>query len=379
MSNISTAQEGSSAYITVFPIIVFVSLLLLYNLPTVAYKAKLWYNAVLYLAICNDKSWKKQIDPGTLFESHLSAGKPVKRKTIFFIRHGESTWNDTFNKGHHRSSLQFALGFIPGIVYSVGYEWFLLLTGRLDSWFYDAPISSLGISQIDELAKFLETSNPSVTEEEKKFLSILRGDPAAPKSKVVSSCLRRAVATIAICLRERFINENDSKNSSDKEMILVLPSLQEVSRNPDTLILTPPESKIQASWIEKKHDEIVPFQKMYNQCFDTSFHKGNKPFDTNGYKRMVEFCDTVFNDKAKVKKEALPTITEDYIIVGGHSIWFRSFFRSFLPENVEHVSKTRKVVNGGVIAFELMTIDTDTNGTQYMIDPKTIKVVYGGF
>jgi hypothetical protein len=86
----------------------------------------------LYFVACWDKSWKKQQDPGSIFGPHLSQGLPVERKTIYFVRHGESTWNDTFNKGKHRSVAVFLIGFVPGLIKSLLYELYLLLSGKLD-------------------------------------------------------------------------------------------------------------------------------------------------------------------------------------------------------------------------------------------------------
>ena len=40
--------------------------------------------------------------------------------------------NDTFNKGKHRSKLRFAIGFVPGLVRALTYEFYMLLVGRLD-------------------------------------------------------------------------------------------------------------------------------------------------------------------------------------------------------------------------------------------------------
>ena len=34
------------------------------------------------------------------------------------------------------------------------------------------------------------------------------------------------------------------------------------------------------------------------------------------------------------------------IIVAGHSLYFRQFFRTFLPHACEHVSKNKKIANG---------------------------------
>lgn len=93
---------------------------------------------------------------------------------------------------------------------------------------------------------------------------------------------------------------------------------------------------------------------------------GNKPISSNGLLRMLEFCNYVFGQK------------EEVIITGGHSIWFRSFFRTFLPYENSHVSKTRKIVNGGTVSFTLLKTETDT-GPKFMVDPGSILVVYGGF
>ena len=275
---------------------------------------------------------------------------------------GESTWNDTFNKGHHRSALVFVLGFIPGLIKSVMYEIYLTLTGQVDSWFFDSPISNLGLSQVDELAKFLSVDSPDAskrTKEEAEFVSILRGDAGAPSSKLLSSSLRRALSTMACSFRERL-----ARNPNDK--ILVVPSLQEISRNPDTLSITPAHHTVQASFVDRS-SKVCAFQDIYTNQTDMSLHIGNKPINTNGLKRMDEFCDFVFT-----------SVDEDNVIIGGHSIYFRSFFRTYLPYTVDHISKKRKVVNAGCVALTLLKASTP-NGDKFMIDPKSIKVIYGGF
>lgn len=175
----------------------------------------------------------------------------------------------------------------------------------------------------------------------------------------MSSPLRRAVGTLAVGFQDRL-------ESQKKQQIKVLSCLQEISRNPDTLLITPPRTPIQASWVEESALELCDFQKIYNERVDMSQHLGDKPVKTNGLIRMLEFCAFCFSGK------------DDNIIVGGHSIWFRSFFRMFLPYPVHHDAKTKKIVNGGVVTFELMKAETKA-GPTYMIDPKTVQVVYGGF
>lgn len=340
------------------PVLILVCAMLLFNLPTLIFKIGLFIRGVIYLVMCNDKSWKKPRDSKLVVGPILDAGGPVERKTIYFVRHGESTWNDTFNKGSHRSALVFAIGFVPGLIKAMLYETYIILSGKLDSWFYDAPISHLGLGQIEQLGIFF-TQAPA-NEEEAKHIAILRADPGAKPSKILCSSLRRAVSTLAFAFKDRL-------SRRPQEKILIIPPLQEISRNPDTLSITPAHATIQASWVDKT-SKVCNFQEIFWNQVDMSLHSGNKPLNTNGLKRMLAFCDFVFS----------PSVKEEYVIAGGHSIWFRSFFQMFLPYSSTHASKKKKVVNGGVVAFELIKANT-ASGPKYMIDESTIHVVYGGF
>jgi hypothetical protein len=125
------------------PGLILVCGMLLFNLPTLLYKIRMFFRGILYFVLCWDKSWKKPQDPGAIFGPHLSQGLPVERKTVYFVRHGESTWNDTFNKGHHRSTAVFVIGFIPGLVKATLYELYLLLSGKLDRYVSFVRFSNL--------------------------------------------------------------------------------------------------------------------------------------------------------------------------------------------------------------------------------------------
>ena len=116
------------------PVLVLICGMLLFNLPTLLYKSRLFLRGILYLLFCNDKKWKKPSDPGPVFAPLIkdSTKGKIDRKTIYFVRHGESTWNDTFNKGKHRSAIVFVLGFIPGLIKAVLYELYLVLSGKMD-------------------------------------------------------------------------------------------------------------------------------------------------------------------------------------------------------------------------------------------------------
>ncbi|CAB9503989.1 expressed unknown protein [Seminavis robusta] len=339
------------------PALVLICAMLVFNLPIVIYKIGLLKSTILYLLFCNDKKWKRTSDPGAVFGPHISAGKPIERKKIYFVRHGESTWNDTFNKGNHRSTAVFILGFLPGVVKAVLFEIYLVLSGKMDSWFYDSPLSQVGLKQVEELAVFMERDPPETDEE---IIKILRADPGAKPSKFVCSNLRRAISTLAGGFRERL-----GRRKVDK--ILVLPCLQEMSRNPDAQSITPAHTPIQASWMEKG-SKVCNFDDILRKHVDTSLHTGNKPIRGSGYDRMIQFCKFVFSN----------AVREEHVIAGGHSLYFKSFFQCFLPASVDHVAKNKKIKNGGVVCFELMKAKTQY-GDQFMIDPASVRVIYLGF
>lgn len=116
------------------PILILVCGMLLFNLPTLLYKTRLSVRSLLYLGLSRDKKWKKPQDPIEVFGPILKEEKKgkVERKTLYFVRHGESLWNDTFNKGKHRSTLVFVLGWVPGLVKAIIYEIYLVLSGKMD-------------------------------------------------------------------------------------------------------------------------------------------------------------------------------------------------------------------------------------------------------
>lgn len=120
---------------TLRPILILLCGMLLFNLPTVVYKIHLCVNGVLYFLFCWDKSFKQPSDPASVFGPLMNQNASViQHKTIYFVRHGESTWNDTFNKGSHRSVVRFILGFVPGLIKSLLYELYLLLSGKMDRY-----------------------------------------------------------------------------------------------------------------------------------------------------------------------------------------------------------------------------------------------------
>lgn len=351
---------SSVFYVILRPSVLVLAALLCYHLPSCLYKTRLAVKGLRYLLCCHDKSWTVPEDPTPIFDA-APPGR-IASKTVVFVRHGESTWNETFNQGSHRTFTVFLVGYLPNLCKAILYESYLLVTGKMDSWFYDAPLSELGLGQVSALGTYL-ARKPLVDDgtPESAMLALLRGDPGAPSSRLVSSNLRRALSTVAAGFAERLARRpNDD--------ILVLPCLQEISRNPDTLSITPPHTHVTPSWIEQQGSTLCDFTRTYRERCDMSAHTGNKPPDTNGLKRMSEFCRYAFDDDDHAA-----------IVCGGHSIWFRSFFQTFLPYQDHHRAKTHKIVNAGTVSFTLLRTETEQNRAVYMIDPQSVLVVYGGF
>jgi broad specificity phosphatase PhoE len=201
------------------PALILVCGMLLFNLPTLIYKSQMFLRSIAYLIFCNDKSWKKPSDPNTVVGPLLKEAPTIERKTIYFVRHGESTWNDTFHKGSRRTTQTFALGFVTGLIKATLCELYLILSGKLDSWFYDAPLSKVGLQQAQELSKFLQQMPAS--DKENFHRSVLNAEPGSPASKLICSNLRRAVSTLAAAFRDRL-------SRRPQEKILIIPALQEI-------------------------------------------------------------------------------------------------------------------------------------------------------
>jgi len=325
-------------------------------------KLQLFVKTVEYLISCNDKKWKAPTeDPVSFFPSDLS--KAVAKKTVIFVRHGESTWNDSFNRGD-RSKFSFLLNFVPNLIKALYYEAYFFVTCQgKESWFFDSPLSEKGKSQARSLQAFLNNTNlDHQTPREAELLKIMVGE--TPSHMVVSN-LRRAIATMAIGFQNQLLDRQNPKAAPRK--MVVLPQLQEMSRNPDAQCITPAKGMIDLTWIDPKD-----LKEIYENQIDTQkFHTGNKPVNSCGLERMQDFCRIIFDNKL---------MPENAIVVAGHSQWFRSFFKTFLPHTSTHVSKTKKLQNGASVGFTLYQMpNKGGKKDHYLIDPKSIKVVYGGF
>lgn len=369
------------------PLLLATILCMLVNPKAAQAKLEIIVSTFRYLVLSKDKKWKKANDDPASFFSKDSDGELIvlRKKTVVFLRHGESTWNDTFNKGDRKMS-SFVLGFIPGIFHSLATEWYFLVRGMSDeSWFFDSPLSAKGIGQAEGVARFLrETDAQYATPREAKFLSLVKGEKsekneAGEMCVLVSSNLRRAISTCAIAMKDRL----DQKIPGDN--IIILQELQEASINPDAQSITPAFEKLVTSFTDS---EAV--KSIYANQSDTSINKGNKGIKSNGLQRMEAFCNLLFatdgyesvkgNDGDDSNNAATILGNANNVMCTGHSYWFRAFFQTYLPRDFQHICKTKKLVNGGLVGFTLChTKVKETGEEKFMIDPASLTVLYAGF
>ena len=290
----------------------------------------------LFLFLSKDKISKSQLARAP--DADEIASRVDSEVRVIFIRHGESMWNLVFNRG-------FGPSFLLRLVRAVLMELYLIPFD--DSCFLDSPLSDLGLEQCSSLQSFLR--NPCLDPAAQADFDVLTAGEG--RSVIVSSQLRRAAATAAIGLADRLRRTN--------EPILLHSSCQEISRNFDTISITEagsgPTLRGSAELERRLH-------------YDGAANKGNKTLSFRGLQRLQDFAGWA------AKRP------ESTVIVAGHSLWFREFFKLYLPRGAEHTCKKRKIVNCGAVGFTLQTAGRAADGSlRHRIDPTSISVIYGGF
>ena len=175
-------------------------------LKTIVRKFWITSESLLFMILSKDG---KGIGPKYPHDADRIHGLPIQRKLVIFIRHGESDWNNIFNKGINPYLLvRLVKGFIAEA----------MLFFKMDSIFLDSPLNTEGIEQAMLLRKFLYERDNTTDDNLKKICSIIRGDEGT--SVIASSTLRRAIATTTLSLWPRL--------EKTKEKICVLSNLQEI-------------------------------------------------------------------------------------------------------------------------------------------------------
>merc|ERR1712080_41773 len=87
-------------------------------------------------------------------------------------------------------------------------------------------------------------------------------------------------------------------------------------------------------------------EEYYKKSVDASENYGSKGLCGNGLKRMYSFLDWSFNRP------------EQTIIAGGHSLYFKNFFKTFLTTTEDFPltkkSKKNKMYNAGIVGFTVV-------------------------
>lgn len=177
------------------------------------------------------------------------------------------------------------------------------------------------------------------------------------------SNLRRAISTLLIGFSSRLLRDMHEK-------VFVLSNLQEISRNIDTFSILKAKSCPKPSFTEKRDDleHVLNFYESGEQRFSVKDNNGSKTiFGDCGVDRIASFARWCF--------DAPEAVGKDTIIVAGHSLYFRNFFRTFLPNNSDHVSKNSKIKNCGVVSFKL----NKGENASYWVDESSILEVHLGF
>jgi len=298
-------------------------------------KIKLYVSGVLLMVFGRDKRWRRKPPR----EAAVKAMKTEKSKRLLFLRHGESEWNLIFNKGP-KPLVPFKA------VAALAREARLFLALDSGSVLYDSPLNQEGLEQAQELAGLLRDGRL-----EGPDAAALRGDAEAYTSVVTSSNMRRALQTCVVALQQRL--------GLPGQRVHVLSSLQEVSTNIDTIALAGPGELPQLP--------RVPAALRDPKRFELGLNAGSKPLSSHGGRRLAAFARWAL---------ARP---EECVIVAGHSLWFQSFFREYLPAESQHDAKAFKVANGGVVACVLES-GTDAKGKRILaVRPESVVAVHKGF
>ena len=320
----------------------------------ILFKSRLYARGIAHMALSREKKgWPKARGNG------VPVGDVVTKR-IIFVRHGESTWNQVFNRGF---GYRFPFRLFEGVLTEV--------VGLLSrgSFFFDAPLSDLGNMQATSLRYFLTSKEDGPVGKDADALAGTKGT-----SILVTSNLRRAAQTMGIAFWDRV--------AVTGEKIYVLSSLQEMARNVDTCALAGPGEPVPLRGLEEQIKDLDsvpagPVRDLLERRRVTDsgsvvaenghFNAGNKPLMRNGHASMMEFAHWSAAQDAGT------------VVVGGHSLWFKEFFKNFIPSDQEHVAQRKKIVNCGVIAFDLKCGKDASGNDAFNVDSSTVRVIYGGF
>ena len=309
-------------------------------------KLFLWLRGIVFLITWREKKgFSKAPDAAdfTPADGDAASRSPADERTVVFIRHGESDWNEIFNKEKYMLLPRLFLGCLK--------EW-----GRCchasNSVFLDSPLSEEGCGQAEELERYLtKTGDPARS----RSVKVVR-EGNQENSIIVASNLRRAIHTGLLALWPRLQANGDEK-------ITLLACLQEMSRNVDTNSITEPNAMPETGVVARRLNGNPA------KWLDHSKNTGNKKMCKSALPRFERFCDFCF--------EQAPGTA---VVVGaGHSLWFQNFFKLYLPKALEHDAKSFKMYNCAAVSLTLCRGKNRHGQRGYYVRASSISPDYLGF
>ena len=160
-----------------------------------------WLAAAYYLFHSKDKAFSLK-DVKDAVHTDLKDPKLVT-KTIVFIRHGESCWNEMFNRG-------FGPGFLFRVARGLLLELHRMTLG--DSLFVDSPLGDRGEKEALDVCRYLRSQSAQEGSRSlppqsalARSLSLARELQCGESegTRIVTSNLRRSMNTVALALQDR--------------------------------------------------------------------------------------------------------------------------------------------------------------------------------
>ena len=255
-------------------------------------------------------------------------GNRRRTVTIVFIRHGESIWNSCFDRIHPVSlfrAFRFACQESARIILSV-----------IPRAFLDSPLSAHGRQQATAAGAQLEHL----------------GFHHSHSYLLLSSNLQRALETAQYSFT--------ALNPVNHQPIWIHSDLQEISRNIDTF------STLRLPQPHATNRKVLGFDPFgflsYAGGWDMKYHAGNKGIEEPGWARVRRFAYWALScDQPR-----------EVVYIAGHSAWLKMLLRLFIPlkEQRKVCWTERKLSNGGVLVFELVSQEKDGS---VWIPPRSVR------
>ncbi|XP_026191234.1 uncharacterized protein LOC34618398 [Cyclospora cayetanensis] len=354
----------------------------------------------------------------------LKRATVLRRKTIVFIRHGESIWNLCFNRGV--LTPEFPLRLFLLVLCE------LLLLWEFDSVLLDSPLSSLGIEQAlsirQVIASILQSDSAAAAEAAAAANAAAAAD-TYPETPVAEEPLRgpkhfgaatamqhqqqdaesARVAALANALpdvqQQRVLLLTSNLRRASSTLLLAAGSVlacgkcsaRETTRNPDGFPLAPALRVPSLSRLEialmgcggpmggfprasgAPPPRTAPTLAAGGAAVSSAAASGVGCVDPGGNRGPPSSSSRLWKRLLQFAEEAMG-VQEETVIAVGHSRWIREFFRAFSLPEADLPASRRKLSNCGVLSLRLAQIQHEETGSvDYCIETESVRLLHGSF